>query len=185
MTSLRDRLRASTAFRHERADRAYSSLDLRRTDGLRTFLRAQLWVLDSIRCCSGPHAAEAEDLRSRMAQSLRRDLRVLDSTPAVVSGQCRLNATAMLYLLLGSSLGTQILRRRWQEAADPAVAAAGQYLGLCVPQKAWGRLCEELARLGAEGAEADRIVHDASRIFDLHLGALAGFARLAEGALDV
>lgn len=185
MTSLRDRLRASTAPRHERVDRAYSSLDLRRTDDLRTFFRAQLWVLDSIRCCPGPHAAEADDLRSRLAQSLRRDLRVLDSPPAVTFEQSGLHATAMLYLLLGSSLGTQVLRRRWQEATDPAVAAAGQYLGLTVPRIEWRRLCEELARTKADGAEADRIVHDASRMFDLHLGALAGFARLPEGALHV
>ena len=183
MTSLRDRLRADTASGHECVDRAYSSLDLAQPDGLRTFLRAQLSVLLSVRCDPGPHAAAAQDLGLRMVAALEADLRDLRGRQAAPVGERQLDATAILYILLGSSLGTAVLHRRWLEATDPAVMATGRYLGLAPPQGAWRHLCEELAERPAEGAEADRIVQDARELFELHQAVLEKQALLPEGAL--
>lgn len=185
MNSLRERLRADTASRHEGVDRAYSVLDLTRSDDLRTFLRTQLSVLRLVRCRPGSHTAAATALGSRMAAALEADLRALHGRPAAPSGERRLHATAVLYMLLGSSLGTRVLRRRWLAATDPSIAAAGRYLDLAPPQGAWRVLCDELAQQPAEGAEADCIVHDATEIFDLHLAALAEGALLPVGASHV
>lgn len=185
MTSLRDRLRADTASRHDDVDRAYSSLDLTRSDGLRTFLRTQSSVLGSVRCRPGRHAAAATDLGARMAAALEADLQALHGRPTVTGGERRLDATAVLYMLLGSSLGTRVLRRRWLAATDPTVAAAGRYLGLVPSQGAWRVLCEELTQHPAEGAEADRIVADAGELFDRHLVTLAEDALLPRGASHV
>lgn len=185
MASLRDRLRADMAPRHKCVDRAYSELDLAHPAGLRTFLRAQLSVLLSMRCDPGHHAAAAQDLVSRMAAAMEADLRGLDSCAVVPASAIRLNATAVLYMLLGSSLGTRVLRRRWLEATEPAVRAAGQYLSLAPPQGAWRHLCEELAAHPAEGAEADRIVQAAGELFDLHLAVMERQALLPEGTLHV
>ena len=182
MTSLRDRLRTDTAPRHERVDHAYSSLDLTQSDGLRTFLGSQFSVLAAVRCGPGRHAAEAADLGRRMASALRSDLRDLRAGPALPVAERRLDATAVLYMLLGSSLGTRVLRRRWLEATDPSVATAGRFLGLAPPPGAWRTLCEELEQSPAQGAEADRIVHDVEELFELHLTVLARHSRLPEGA---
>ena len=182
MTSLRDRLRTDMAPKHERVDRSCSFLDLAQPDGLRTFLRAQLSVLLSVRCRPGHHATAVQDLGSRMAAALETDLHDLDGCPVAPVGECRLNATAMFYMLLGSGLGTRVLRRRWLEATDPAVTTAGRYLGLLPPHGAWRHLCEELAERPAEGADADRIVRDAGRLFDLHLAALVGRTLQPDGA---
>jgi hypothetical protein len=182
MTSLRDRLRADTAPRHECVDRAYSSLDLTQPSDLQTFLRTQSSVLASVRCRSGRHASDAKALGSRMLAALEADLCSLHVRPASPVGERHLDATAVLYMLLGSSLGTRVLRRRWQGATASAVAAAGRCLGLEPPGGAWRELCEELAQRSPRGAEADRIVRDAGELFDLHLAALAGHARPCGGS---
>ncbi|WP_176556253.1 hypothetical protein [Rubellimicrobium rubrum] len=185
MTSLRDRLRADTAFRHDCVDRAYSALDLTQPDDLRTFLRTQLTVLCDMSCRPSRHSAAATALASRMADALRADLRALGGTPVGSGGARPLHGTAVLYMLLGSSLGTQVLRRRWLGASNPAVAAADRYFGLAAPQGAWRALCEELAGRSPHGPEADRIVQDADALFELHLAALAGPALRPEGVLHV
>ena len=185
MTSLRDRLRVDTAPRHDCVDRAYSSMDLTQLDGLQTFLRTQLSVLRSVRCSSGRHAVAVRQRSSRMVAALEVDLRDLRGRQAAPVSERQLDATAILYILLGSSLGTRVLHRRWLEATDPAVTAAGRYLGLAPPHGAWRHLCQDLGQLPAEGAEADRIVQDAGRLFDLHLAVLERHALLREGALHV
>ena len=183
MTSLRDRLRADTAARHDRVDRAYSKLDLTQSEDLRTFLRAQRSVLLSVRCYPGRHAAAAQDLASRMVIALEADLVDLDGGPVLPEGERRLDATAMLYMLLGSSLGTRVLHRRWLGTTDFAARAAGRYLALTPPLGAWRHLCEDLAQGPSEGADADRIVQDAGELFDLHLAALEDRTLLFQGVL--
>ena len=185
MPSLRDRLRADTALSHDCVDRAYSALDLTQPDDLRTFLRTQWLVLSRMSCRPGRHSSVAAALGSRMADALRADLGVLGATPVGAGSQRPLHATAVLYMLLGSSLGTQVLRRRWLGTSDPAVAAAGRYLGLAAPQGAWPTLCEELAEHPSQGTEADRIVWDARALFDLHLTVLADPTLLPEEVLHV
>jgi hypothetical protein len=185
MNSLRDRLRVDTALKHECVDRAYSLLDLTQPGSFQTFLRTQLSVLLSVFCRPGHHTLAVEDLRSRMVAALEADLRELRGRLAAPVGGRYLDATAVLYMLLGSSFGTRVLRRRWLGATDPAVASAGRYLGLTPPQGAWPALCDELARHSAVGADADRIVHDAGKLFDLHLAVLAEGSLLPEGASHV
>ncbi|HVG48091.1 MAG TPA: hypothetical protein VM899_08155 [Rubellimicrobium sp.] len=185
MMTLRDRLRADTAARHGCVDRAYSSLDITKPGDFRTFLLAHLQVLDALRCAPGHQAAAAEDLRSRMMLALRADLRELDSHPRAGPAGRPLDPTAVHYLLLGSSLGTQVLRRRWLQATSPVVAAAGRYLNLGVPPGAWRHLCDQLAGCAAVNAEADRTVGDTIEIFDRHLAALASLDLLPEGVAHV
>lgn len=120
-----------------------------------------------------------------MSEAMKADLHVLGIDPASPRSGRQLDATSMLYILLGSSLGTQVLRRRWLQATDPAVSAAGQYLSLSVPAGAWRQLCQDLAGQEPDGAEADRIVQDACEIFDLHLDASSNSERLPEGASHV
>ena len=181
MTSLRDRLRADTAPWHERVDRAYTTLDLRQAADLGTFLGAQLSVLLAIRCRPGPHAEAANELRACMAVALRADLHHLDRAPVLPQQARRFDATSVLYILLGSRLGTRVLHRRWLETTDPAVKGAGSYLGLAPPSDAWRALCGELMQRPHQSAEADRVIGDACLLFDLHLRALAALEPAAQG----
>jgi len=181
MISLRDRLRGETAPWHERVDRAYSTLDLRRAADFETFLGAQMAVLRAIQCRPGCRAEDAEPLRADMIAALTADLRDLGRGPVPSGATHQFDATAVLYILLGSRMGTQVLRRRWLEATDPAVASAGRYLGLATPASTWRAFCAELMQAPGQGAEADRIVGDACRLFDLHLGVLPTLARAHPG----
>jgi hypothetical protein len=185
MTTLRDRLRVDTAPSHERVDRAYSRLDLRRPDDLGTFLTAQRAVLAAIRVRPGAHAEEAREVALMMTDALDADLGHLGAGPVMTLGAREVHGTACLYILLGSSLGTRVLHRRWLEAGDPVVAGAGRYLGLAMPPGAWRNLCEDLARRPPGGPEADRTVGDAAALFDLHLAAWDRLAALPEGTVHV
>ena len=181
MTSLRDRLRADTAPWHERVDRAYTTLDLRQAADLGTFLGAQLSVLLAVRCGPGPNADAADELRAGMAAAILADLRHLDRAPVLTRQAHQFDTTSVLYILLGSRLGTRVLYRRWLEATDPAVKGAGSYLGLAPPSGAWRALCGELLQRPFQGAEADRVVEDACLLFDLHLGAFSALEPAAQG----
>ncbi|TNC59367.1 biliverdin-producing heme oxygenase [Rubellimicrobium roseum] len=116
-----------------------------------------------------------------MVTALRADLHHLDRAPALPRQARRFDATSVLYILLGSGLGTRVLHRRWLEATDPAVKGAGSYLGLASPLDAWRALCGELLQRPPQGAEADRVVGDACLLFDLHLGALSALDPAAQG----
>lgn len=185
MTTLRDRLRVDTAPSHERVDQVYSTLDLRRRDDLGTFLAAQRSVLGAVRLRPGPHAEEARDVARMMTAALDADLGHLGPRPVRPLRTTEVQSTACLYILLGSSLGTRVLHRRWLGAEDRIVAEAGRYLGLAMPPGAWRGLCMDLERQSSSGDEADRIVRDASALFDLHLAAWAGLAARPERSLHV
>ena len=185
MTTLRDRLRVDTAPSHERVDRAYSTLDLRRRSDLGTFLSAQRAVLGAIRVRPGRHAGEAGEVALTMTGALDEDLDHLGATLPRVLDALEVCGTACLYILLGSSLGTRVLHRRWLETQDPVVGGAGRYLGLAMPPGAWRDLCEDLGRCPTEGAEADQTVRDAAALFDLHLAAWHRLTAPVEGSVHV
>ena len=171
--TLRDRLRVDTALKHELVDQVYSSLDLTQRRDLRVFLAAQAQVLGAIRCRPGQHSAAAEELRQRLVAAHDADLHDLGGRPDSSMPTRQLDGTAVLYILLGSSLGAQVLRRRWLEATDPLVATAGHYLQLALPRDAWRELCFELSQRPSQGTLSDEIVCDAETLFDLHLSILS------------
>ena len=172
MPNLRERLRAGTRARHEDVDAAFSQLDLRERDGLARFLDAQGGALRAIRCTSGRHAAEAGALRAEMLGAVEADLRHLGHRAERAPPPVDLHPTAVLYILLGSALGAQVLRRRWLASGDPLVRGAGAYFGLPPRGAAWRLFCEEAAATPAQGEEADAILRDANRVFGLYLAAL-------------
>ena len=172
MPNLRERLRAGTRAHHEDVDAAFSQLDLRERDGLASFLSAQGAALQAIRCASGRHAAEAGALRDEMLAAAEADFRHLGYRAERAPTPVDLHPTAVLYILLGSALGAQVLRRRWLASGDPLVQGAGAYFGLPLRAAAWRLFCEEAAATPAQGEDADVILRDANRIFDLYLAAL-------------
>jgi heme oxygenase len=83
-----------------------------------------------------------------------------------------LHPLAVLYVLLGSGMGAEVLRRRWLAASDPVVRGAGHLFGLPPRTAGWRQFCAEMAGRPADGADAAEVLRDAVRIFGLYRTAL-------------
>lgn len=170
--SLRERLRADTASRHDQVDRMFSQLDLREKDPLVDFLRVQDAALRAIRVRTASDAREAEAVRDEMVRALDTDLRHLHAPRRPAAQPVELDATAVRYVLLGSRMGIRVLRQRWARTTDPAVAGADRTFGLTSRTAQWRQLCDELGHRRAHDGAADALVGDANRVFDLYLATL-------------
>ncbi|WP_146170710.1 biliverdin-producing heme oxygenase [Cereibacter changlensis] len=115
-----------------------------------------------------------------MIEALDADLRHLGAQPADPILPVEADATAVLYVLLGSQMGMRVLRKRWVTATDPAVAGAGRIFNLRLKPVAWQTLCAEMTGQAAGDEIADRVAEDACRVFEVYIRALANGA---EGAL--
>lgn len=166
--TLRDKLRLETAPHHEAVDRAFSDLDLCQRTGLARFLVANLASLRAIGCGQGQDAQQAELLRDEMITALEADLKELGVAPDRIRSTVRFEPTAVLYVLLGSRLGTQVLRRRWLGATDRAVLEAGRYFGLPQRKADWHNLCMRLTQTSAQSSGTDGIVRDVQGLFNLY-----------------
>ena len=166
--TLRSRLRAETADDHARLDSAISTADVATRSGFVRFMQtheAAFRALDSV--ARSPQLHDLADRAARDLQSLGAEAVVLPRIEAA------LDPWAVEYVVQGSRLGTKVLKRRWQESTDPQVRAASAYFDAPSDPAAWRSTCDALDALPAKGAEADRIVADARRIFDIFSDALA------------
>lgn len=168
--SLRQRLRADLAPSHERLDRFFSDLDLSTRAGLTLFLRAHRAAFAAIR--PAPGCRTGQPLLDRMIAAIDADLDQLDApAPPRLAPLVLQRSRAQDYVLLGSRLGSQLLRRRWQAASDPCLRAAGAYLSLPPLTDRWRAFCDEAGARSAHGTDADAELAEAERLFELFLSA--------------
>lgn len=170
--SLRDRLRVDTRAAHAGLDAALAGLDLREADGLSVFLAVQYGALATLHCADGPDRAEAEALSAQLRAALGADLEALGHDPrGPAVPPLTADATAVLYILLGSRLGTQVLARHWRAGALGRARGAGRYFDLDPRKEAWRAFCLRAGAEPPDGPRAGRVTADAAAIFD-HFGAV-------------
>ncbi|MEQ3624696.1 MAG: hypothetical protein ABNH26_05230 [Celeribacter sp.] len=178
---------------HLRVDRLYSRFDLTAPLGLAAFCRANENALRTIRF-PAPSAARAAEDRAAPSQSASLDgaPHPIDTAPMIAALQADRQTlgddtplppldglamsphrVAVAYILLGSRLGTQVLRRDWAQSDDLRVQGAGRYFALPPLTAEWRRLVADLDTQPTASAEAQQILTDAEAIFDL-------FARAAQ-----
>ena len=174
-STLRERLRHDTRTQHERFDSAMSALDIGTEDGLGDFLSVQYDALATLASADGDDRAEAEDIRAELMAALAADLEALGRPTGLSSTRSTLKAdpTAVLYILLGSRLGTQVLARTWTRTATGAALNAGRYLTLDSRKDAWRGFCARTGDTPSRGVKADLVVADAIAIFDHYLTVLS------------
>lgn len=169
-TPLRSRLREDLAPRHERLDACFSRFDLTTRPGLSGFLAAHRAAFAAIRPAPGGLTGQA--LLDRMIAALDTDLDRLGHESLPTLAPCRLSQPmAQDYVLLGSRLGSQLLRRRWEAGRDPELHAAGSYLSLPPMAAEWRAFCLRASAQPGLGTEADRVIAEAGGLFDLFLTA--------------
>ncbi|EAQ04295.1 hypothetical protein OB2597_09134 [Pseudooceanicola batsensis HTCC2597] len=166
-----------------------SQADLLSPAGLGRFLAAQQFGFRSIRT----HLDEGDrpltgQLVDELIERLSSDLRRLDASDpggATDGPGRRLSGLAVDYIVLGSGLGTAVLKKRWGRAADADVRAAGAYFSHPRPKEGWATLTADLQARSAEGREADRVTADAGRIFEFFEQGWIRSADIRSGAMPM
>lgn len=147
-TGVRAGLRDGTRGLHRRVDRLFGALDLTDRRDYGHFLRAHaaaLATLDRVLTRQPPASGRPPAL----LPFLRDDLAALGlaAPPPLQLGPLPpIDTDGVAYVLAGAHFGNAVLRRRWAAAADPAVLAAGSYLGCDCMRAFWPGF---LARLEA------------------------------------
>ncbi|WP_407493313.1 hypothetical protein [Pseudooceanicola sp. MF1-13] len=147
-----------------------SQFDLSTPVGLAVFLAMQQAALDALIAADGGDRTRSilPDLAARAAD----DLATLGATPAPQRPALGTTPDAMAvdYVLLGSRLGTAVLKKRWSMATDERVHAASAYFSAPTYIDVWQAFCSAAAEVPADSPQAQTIVNDTSRLFDFYHG---------------
>jgi heme oxygenase len=166
VSTLRSILRDCTAAAHQRTDEAMSAADLTTRAGLSGFLSVHHAALAVIE----PFLANTAYQAPKRVELLEADLAVLGAPPPEAADDLptSLPPLGVAYVVAGSALGTEVLRRRWSEATDPLVLSAGQFFGDTAMTTYWRRVLDVLKREAPSGAEARELIQAANCTFDIY-----------------
>lgn len=166
-TNVRTRLRYETRAAHEQLDDMVSDFDLTTQRGLACFLQMQIRAFSSLQ----PHAygtacqGALGDLTYRANCDLARFEQQAQS-PVQIAGS--LHPHAIDYVVAGSRLGTQVLKKRWLATTDDRVREADAYFSAPAYIGVWKAFCAAAEAMSATGTIADTIIDDVHRIFALY-----------------
>lgn len=174
---LRQRLIVDLAASHQRLDDRVSQFDLGKKSGVTAFLlmhEAGLSVLSRTQLCPDTstmvtdlHARLKSDLAAHQIASLSTNQSLAPDT----------HPMAAKYVLAGSRLGAEVLKRRWLDGAVSKTGFGEAYMRAPRHIEVWKQFLAEASLMPAQTKVADKIVDGASAIFDLYFN-------LAEEALN-
>ena len=175
-TTLRERLRTETSANHARVDALFSTLDLTCGAALGKFLAAHRAGFAAMRA-AGPLMTETigHTLLTEMIDALDADLARLRYHVPELSTQ-PVGSDAIDHIVLGSRLGTAVLRRQWSAATDPEARAASRYFSLPGQGAAWRAHTERLTSMPSDGPDADAMIKETKSLYDLFERAFHGVA---------
>lgn len=170
--SLRHRIRNDTRLDHARVEQSFDHVLQDPHANLNEFLRAQQAAVLAL--CNRTIDNRALLSRDIIVDLLRRLFS--DVGPGSTQGQAGqpLHPVAIDYIVLGSRLGTEVIRRRLVKA-EPNIAVPRYFLAAPVGP-VWQRHCAVLDQMAARSPEADRIVADAMEAFRIFERAAAAHA---------
>lgn len=167
MTIPRDRADACS-FRHELRQRTRAAHDASETlfarftdapaDTLGWFLAAQRAAIAALQqgAAAGPQASQA--LTAALLARLDSDLDTLGRSARPIAIAAPIDPLAVDYLVLGSRLGTEVLRRRLM-ACDPPMPLPSYFL-TCPAPGLWRRHCAVLETIVPGSARAGQLTRD-------------------------
>lgn len=154
-------LRQETEGAHDELDHLISKLDLASRSDFITFLK----VHDACFAAMARHM-DVSGL-DRMVQAIRNDLTALGEVPEVGApvDLSPFHPLAGRYILAGSRMGTQVLRKRWLQSDDSIVRTADTYFTLPSGASEWQAVCAELSQIPAGTTLAEEITRDTGALF--------------------
>lgn len=152
---LLQRLRAETNAVHEELDNLFLPFQNAPLDHLGPFLAAQMAGLTALSSAARvPHDPDTLIILSQTLDRLEQDCRHYALAVPVLRHTRQLHPLAVAYLVIGSRLGTEVLRRNLvQQGLErmPLYFAPQDY------KHAWQDLCARLQAMTGNGPEADDI----------------------------
>ncbi len=166
-TGFRARLRAETFADHQVLDDLFASVDLVHRDGLRLFAQTHHAAFDVL--YRNHKTSDWARVLQEMRANLVADLNVLGAQPLKIdhTNFPTIHPIALEYILVGSRMGTAVLRKRWGQSSDPLVLAAGHYFSADAWTYNWRETCTRLSAVPTDTGVADEIVADTKRCFGL------------------
>ena len=112
---------------------------------------------------------DTADLLRRACRALAADLATLDADKGNVAAYLPdgVDPLAIAYVIGGSRLGSQVLKRRWSQSDCPKVKGANAYFSMPNEALYWQSVCKDLAKLAPGDPRTDRIVGDTKTIFEM------------------
>ena len=176
MSPVRTLLREATASAHGRVDDAFTRLNLGRRNDYRRFLAAHASVILPLEALAG-QAGAAQVLQDwpsrRRTGALRDDLAAFGLQPPSLSLLGSHGGPAwvlgVLYVLEGSRLGAQVLRRRVLAGPDAECGAATAYLSHGMGQALWPSFLTQLEASPYAKGDTGPVIegaHDAFAAFE-------------------
>ncbi|MEY8883365.1 biliverdin-producing heme oxygenase [Donghicola sp. XS_ASV15] len=162
---LLQRLRDESRSAHEALDQSFLPFQKNPAEHLKPFLAAQMAGLTALSTAvrTSPDR-ETLGLISEMLDRLEQDCRHYGLSVPVVRHKRELHPVALSYLVIGSRLGTEVLRRKLMESEldhVPLYFAPQEYKAI------WRELCLRLGAMPAIGAEAEDICTSVIAGFEL------------------
>ncbi|WP_254683299.1 hypothetical protein [Phaeobacter sp. LSS9] len=166
-SGFRVELRRATRREHDAAELAFAPFHQSPLPYLAWFLACQHTALHALAGSGDDGTGHSTRLLAALTTALRADCAQNGDHPATLSVDAlpQLHPLAVDYLVLGSRMGNEVLRRRLSAAADqlalPAYFAPRDHL------VAWRATCADLDQIPPRGALARRIVADTRQGFAL------------------
>ncbi|MEN9061523.1 hypothetical protein [Ponticoccus litoralis] len=164
-SGFRHHLRRATAPQHEAAEAAFAPLTADLGQGLRGFLCAQRQAFATLAAAPSP-AQISHQITLDLLDRLDRDLGPRTDAP---QDPPPLDPLAVDYLVLGSRLGTEVLRRRLLDEMPDVTLP--MYFRAPPATAEWQRVCAALDGVTLNSAPAARIEIDVRRGFDIFAAA--------------
>ncbi|MEX0280109.1 MAG: hypothetical protein AB3N13_02835 [Arenibacterium sp.] len=145
-----------------------SRFDLTTVTGLSGFLAMQSSALIALKPLA--EDARCNELVLSLIGLAECDLEVLDTQPVHMTPEWSKppDMMAIDYVILGSRIGTQVLRKRWARSDAPLVKAASAYFSAPSFIALWHQFCRVAEQSPAQGQNADQVVKDAKHLFEFY-----------------
>ena len=167
--TLRDRLREGSADIHERLDSAVGGADLRTVDGYGKFLGMNARAFDALARSGATGLLATNAMLDALAHAAATDLDTLGRPRPPATTLRPVLPLAVDYVVLGSRLGTRLLRRTWQTGDEARVLAADRYFTKPEHTDLWRTLCRDLSAMPGDDPAAQTVLDDVKALFALFL----------------
>ncbi|MCQ8185908.1 biliverdin-producing heme oxygenase [Parvularcula maris] len=170
--SLRFLLKQQTAETHQKTDDALSLLELGTPQGLAGFLRTHaraLGVIEPFLQADGRYPAPPR------LGLLREDLAALGASmpgASLAALPPDTHPLGVAYVIAGSALGTEVLRRRWLDEGTEETRVAYRFLSDDRMKGYWGRVLTALGEAQPSEDEVEKIVEGAEAAFGIYQQAI-------------
>lgn len=172
--NLRQRLRVETAKNHRRVDMLFSTLELTEPKPLGIFLAAHhAGFLAALNAIGDKQISVGQALLEEMVNALDRDLNHLGRNAPMIEVE-PVCSEAIDHIVLGSRLGTAVLRKQWSASTNPKVLSASHYFSLPSHTSVWRAHTEKLSEMPANSVLADAIIEDTRSLYRLFERAFHG-----------